>query len=149
MEIWHLKLTNHVCVWMLEKWCFIVWLQLWAVESQDVHMCSFENYNFVRVQMLSLSLHWFLLMEEIESIWFRSVEMVAVLRPSRVERQYYLSRLKISFRDHINPNCFLFLIFRSCVWKRSSNFWCVSATVVPVFRRLHYVLALWKFDNVD
>ena len=68
-------------------------------------------------------------------------EMIAVLRPSRVERQYYLSRLKISFRDHINPNCFLFLIWRSCIWKRSSNFWCVSVTVVPVFRRLHSLYA--------
>ena len=87
-------------------------------------------------------------MVEIESIWLWSVEMVAVLRPSRVERQYYLSRLKISFRDHINPNCFLFLTLISCAWKRSSNFWCVSVTVVPVFRRLHSlytdILEIWQ-----
>ena len=63
-------------------------------------------------------------------------EMIAVLRPSRVERQYYLSRLKISFRDHINPNCFLI------------NFRCVRVTVVPVFRRLHSlytdILEIWQ-----
>ena len=98
-----------------------------------------SKYNLGQVQILNLRLHWFLLIE-IESIWYRSL-MIAVLRPSRVERQYYLSRLKISFRDHINPYRFLFLIWRSCIWKRSSNFWCVSVTVVPVFRRLHSLYA--------